>query len=97
MSEKSALALGADTPAPQTKPRPKNAFPEIEDSEESVFLPDFRGETVASVLRMAARDSIVIEIHGSGLAVDQSPVPGTVVVGRHKLVRVSFSDGGREI
>ena len=87
--EQPTFRLGAD---PVSTP----AFPVSNAFGEAVFMPDFRGETVESVRRMAARDSIVIEIHGRGLAIDQSPTPGTVVVGKQKQVRVSFSGGERE-
>ena len=58
-------------------------------------MPDFRGETLASVRRMARLEQISLEVRGDGLAVEQVPTPGTVVSGTRKRVRVSFSGGGQ--
>ena len=56
-------------------------------------MPDFRGETVAGAQRIAAEDSLVLELHGDGrgLAVEQDPAPGTVLVGEELRIRVHFS------
>jgi len=56
------------------------------------FVPDFRGATVDSAIRMAARDSLELELHGDrrGLAVEQHPDPGTVVTGDHPRVKLRF-------
>ena len=58
--------------------------------ESAVMMPDFRGETVASARSMAAREALMIEIIGDGLAIDQDPSPGTVLIGRQKSIRVTF-------
>ncbi|MBW2388740.1 MAG: PASTA domain-containing protein [Deltaproteobacteria bacterium] len=65
-------------------------------SDDPVLMPDFRGETLDSVRRIATRNRLVLEVRGTGLAIDQQPTPGTVVVGSKRHVLVSFSDGGRE-
>jgi len=62
---------------------------------EPLFVPDFRGETVASVRAMAKRERIRIEVRGRGLAVKQHPSPGTIVVGPDRNVWVAFSSDGR--
>ena len=67
----------------------------VENSNEAVVMPDFRGETLASVRRMARLEQISLEVRGDGLAVEQVPTPGTVVSGTRKRVRVSFSGGGK--
>jgi cell division protein FtsI (penicillin-binding protein 3) len=58
-----------------------------------ILLPDFRGETLAAALRMAAQDSLVLELVGNenGLAVDQDPSPGTIVLDRQTPVRIRFT------
>ncbi len=39
-------------------------------------IPDFRGKTIRSVLRIAGERSLDVDIRGSGRAVSQSPSPG---------------------
>jgi cell division protein FtsI (penicillin-binding protein 3) len=58
-----------------------------------ILMPDFRGETVASALRMAAREALTLELIGNerGLAVAQDPSPGTIVMGSQSRVWVRFT------
>jgi cell division protein FtsI (penicillin-binding protein 3) len=60
-----------------------------------LFVPDFRGETVASVRAMAAREKIQLEVRGEGLAIEQQPAPGTIVVHSRRNVWVAFSSEAR--
>jgi cell division protein FtsI (penicillin-binding protein 3) len=62
------------------------------------FVPDFRGETLASALRMAEEGLLELELRGDqrGLAVEQHPDPGTVVVGDRPHVRLRFTLGMEE-
>jgi cell division protein FtsI (penicillin-binding protein 3) len=62
------------------------------------FVPDFRGETAASAIHMADQDSFDLELVGDrrGLAVEQHPVPGTVVTGDRPRVRLRFTLGMEE-
>ena len=63
------------------------------------LVPDFRGETLASAVRMAKEDSLELELQGDprGLAVEQHPGPGTVLTGAKPLVRLRFNqDSQRE-
>ncbi len=60
-----------------------------------LFVPDFRGETVASVRAMAKSEGIRLEVRGRGLAVKQHPSPGTIVVDADRSVWVAFSSDGR--
>ncbi len=60
-----------------------------------VFVPDFRGETVASVRAMATREKIRLEVRGEGLAIKQHPAPGTIVVDPSRNVWVAFSSETR--
>lgn len=62
---------------------------------EPLFVPDFRGETVAAVRELARRERIRLEVRGEGLAIQQHPAPGTIVVGSDRSVRVSFSTESR--
>jgi len=59
-------------------------------SKSAVMIPDYRGETVESVRSMATRDALMIEVVGDGLAIEQEPSPGTVLVGSNKRIRVLF-------
>lgn len=52
------------------------------DSSEPDFdglIPDFRGRTMRSVIRIANRNNIKVDISGSGVAKSQSPKPGEVL------------------
>lgn len=57
------------------------------------LVPDFRGETLTSAQGIAAKASIVLELHGNarGLVVEQRPHPGTVVTGDSPRVRLRFT------
>jgi cell division protein FtsI (penicillin-binding protein 3) len=59
------------------------------------LVPDFRGETLDGARRMAAQDSLTLELEGDrrGLAVEQHPAPGTILVGDQQRVRLRFSAG----
>ncbi|MBW1886296.1 MAG: PASTA domain-containing protein [Deltaproteobacteria bacterium] len=83
----------ASLPAVSAPPAGSAAAPASDDP---VLMPDFRGETLDSVRRIATRNRLILEVRGTGLAIDQQPTPGTVVVGSKRHVLVSFSDGGRE-
>ena len=63
------------------------------DTPGPLFVPDLRGETVAAVRRIARSEHIALEVRGRGLAVEQHPTPGTVVVGSDRSVWVAFSAG----
>ncbi len=59
------------------------------------LVPDFRGETLDSARRMAAEDALVLELEGDrrGLAVEQHPAPGTILVGEELRIKLRFSAG----
>jgi hypothetical protein len=61
----------------------KAAEPEIEEAsgaarsaDRPMAVPDFRGRTVRSVIRLARERSFEVDIIGSGRAVSQKPGPG---------------------
>lgn len=86
----------AAPPVGPSSTRASTALSIVENNNEPVLIPDFRGETVQSVRDMARREAISLEIRGEGLAIHQAPTPGTIVYGVNKRVRVSFStDGGQ--
>jgi hypothetical protein len=85
------------TPLP-AKPVPAETPPAVSAAPrtapiESRLVPDFRGETLASARRIAAEDSLELELEGDsrGLAVEQHPDPGTVVIGHRPRVRLRFT------
>lgn len=88
-------------PSPASSPGEPTATPppsvSAAPAETTHLVPDFRGETLASARRMAAEDSLVLELEGDerGLAVEQHPDPGTVVTGNRPRVRLRFTLGSR--
>jgi hypothetical protein len=62
-----------------------------------VLLPDLRGLTVAEVKAITAQAHLAVEISGSGLAVAQDPLPGTVVAERDARIQVRFEPGAGPI
>ncbi len=62
----------------------------LKDAEQSLnAVPDFSGKTMRAVLRMAAQRSLEVEVKGSGMAVSQSPAPGSAIP-RTKRAAVVF-------
>src|SRR5262249_10834662 len=53
--------------------------PSIPDSAPAFVMPDLRGRGVRAVTQACAQMNLVISLHGSGLAVRQSPVAGAKV------------------
>ncbi|MFP6655026.1 MAG: penicillin-binding transpeptidase domain-containing protein, partial [Myxococcota bacterium] len=66
----------------------------VASSESAIFVPDFYGQTVARVRRIAAIDSLRIRTRGAidGRVVSQLPVPGTLLAGKDRTVRLQFAD-----
>jgi membrane peptidoglycan carboxypeptidase len=101
----SAAAVVARTTRPAPGPPPVAAAPpplavpaaararSPESVARTFLVPDFRGETVDSAVRMAADDALVLELVGDrrGLAVEQHPEPGTVLTGDQPRVRLRFA------
>src|SRR5579872_872380 len=52
-------------------------------------IPDLSGKSLRSVLEESAADGFLVEVHGSGLARSQYPLPGTALR-PHALVQVQF-------
>lgn len=90
---KQAVAVSAVPAVPAVSTAPPPTAPV-----RTLLVPDFRGETVSSALRMAAEDSLVLELEGDerGLAVEQHPQPGTVVTGDRPRVRLRFMRDKRD-
>ena len=57
------------------------------------FVPDFSGHTIEHALRIARAESLVLRIAGArqGRVVSQAPVPGTVLVGEDRTVRLRLA------
>jgi cell division protein FtsI (penicillin-binding protein 3) len=84
-----ATAVAA-VPPPAAEPARAASQPVLSDGQR-VFLPDFRGRTVAEVKAMTAGGPLEVEYVGSGRAVDQEPDPGTILGGRRKRIRIEFA------
>jgi cell division protein FtsI (penicillin-binding protein 3) len=77
--------------APQRLPKNEpTAVPALTRLANRVLLPDLRGLTVAEVKAITAQAHLAIEISGSGRAVAQDPLPGTVVAARDARIQVRF-------
>ncbi|MCB9724556.1 MAG: PASTA domain-containing protein [Spirochaetaceae bacterium] len=78
-------------------PAPRPARPSTLASE-PVFVPDFSGQTISNAMRIAAREALEISTAGAieGRVVSQSPVPGTVLDGPDRTVRLRFAPPPRE-
>jgi cell division protein FtsI (penicillin-binding protein 3) len=78
-------------------PRPAAAFAAAGPREPIVadvaFVPDFSGQTMSHARNLAAGESLEITTHGAieGRVVSQLPVPGTVLVGDDRTVRLRFA------
>jgi len=75
--------------------RPSTARERTERSAVSfdlVFVPDFEGTTMARARRLAASESLDITTLGAieGRVVSQHPIPGTVLEGDDRTVRLRF-------
>ncbi|MBW2497645.1 MAG: penicillin-binding protein 2 [Deltaproteobacteria bacterium] len=57
------------------------------------FVPDFSGHTVDRALRLARRESLILSIRGArnGRVVSQIPVPGTLLDGDDRTVRLQLA------
>jgi cell division protein FtsI (penicillin-binding protein 3) len=78
-------------PAPQPLPEDEpTAVPALTRLADRVLLPDLRGLTVAQVRAITAQAHLAIEISGSGHAVAQDPLPGTVIAARDTRIQVRF-------
>jgi beta-lactam-binding protein with PASTA domain len=57
------------------------------------FVPDFSGQTIDRALRLARAESLILSIRGArtGRVVSQTPVPGTVLDGGDRTVRLRFA------
>ncbi|MCR9097545.1 MAG: penicillin-binding transpeptidase domain-containing protein [bacterium] len=63
-----------------------------DDTFDLVFVPDFEGTTMARARRLAASESLEITTLGAieGRVVSQYPIPGTVLEGSDRTVRLRF-------
>jgi cell division protein FtsI (penicillin-binding protein 3) len=95
--EPAAVSAAAPRPAeparrgaPEAKPAPgpQRELPSFRDR---VLLPDFRGLTVAEVMRITESSGLHVKVSGHGRAVRQDPPPGTVVA-EEEGVRIEFAE-----
>jgi cell division protein FtsI (penicillin-binding protein 3) len=94
---KPATAVAAAPQEPAGAARARAVSQPVLSDGQRVFLPDFRGRTVAEVRAMTAGGPLEVEYVGIGRAVDQEPDPGTILGGRRKRIRIQFSaDAGEE-
>ena len=86
-----AAVTAAGLSPPKSAERGLHAF-------DLVFVPDFQGTTMARARRLAKSESLEITTLGAieGLVVSQSPVPGTVLEGADRTVRLRFEPAREE-
>jgi cell division protein FtsI (penicillin-binding protein 3) len=77
--------------APPSRAASAAAQERVHSDGQRVFLPDFRGRTLAEVKAMTAGGPLEVEFVGSGRAVDQEPDPGTILAGARKRIRIQFA------
>jgi cell division protein FtsI (penicillin-binding protein 3) len=75
------------------KPQPT---PTIVTLDDRLFLPDLIGLSTDQVKRATTRIGLEVEMHGRGLAVSQSPAPGTILAGTTRRVSVRFAPRGED-
>ncbi len=88
-----AVARATAPPAPEARSAELERLTRVGDR---LFLPDFRGLTVAEVRAITAGQALDLEIVGEGRAIDQDPDPGTILAGARKRIRVHFDRDGNE-
>lgn len=83
----------APLPLPRRAPRAAGEL-EIARAGSRLFVPDFRGYSLAQVRQITASQGIPLETQGSGLAIEQHPAPGDILDAdeRHARVFVRFAD-----
>jgi len=84
----------ATVTAPPARPAaPGAAGPRPPESLHPVLVPDFAGQTMSHALRLAQSESLILSALGAtnGRVVSQLPVPGTVLEGDNRTVRLKFS------
>ena len=89
-----ALPAGPARTARVAEARPPSTGrkPALDDTLDLVFVPDFEGTTMARARRIAASESLEITTLGAieGRVVSQHPIPGTVLEGGDRTVRLRF-------
>ena len=81
--------------APAARAAPP-AIERLTSDGQRLFLPDFRGLSVAEVKAITDGASLEVELIGNGRAVDQEPDPGTILAGARKRIRIHFARQGEE-
>ena len=80
--------------APPVRPATRGAAgPTLPESLRPVFVPDFSGQTMTHALQLAQSESLILSALGAtnGRVVSQVPVPGTMLEGANRTVRLRFS------
>jgi cell division protein FtsI (penicillin-binding protein 3) len=85
-------------PPPRPAVAPAAAGPPPSFIEDPTFVPDFSGQTMARARYVAASEALKITTQGAidGRVVSQMPVPGTVLGGNERTVRLRFSSRREE-
>lgn len=76
VSENLSPLIGRPKATPSTPPSQNSS---LNDSGPAYVMPDFRGRGVRAVTQACAQMNLALSLRGSGLAVRQSPSPGTRV------------------
>lgn len=87
VADRLAAGHSRSNPSPRTPSQASSLF------DDPAFVPDFYGQTMARARRVAASESLGITTLGAieGRVVSQRPVPGTLLVGHDRTVRLQFA------
>ncbi len=77
------------------RPRSDERFVLAKDGDR-IVLPDFRGLSMSEVLQITTANSLELQVRGRGQAVEQEPLPGTILVGSDRRIWVRFAQGRGE-
>jgi cell division protein FtsI (penicillin-binding protein 3) len=69
---------------------PPLPLPTVVNLNGRIIVPDFRGLTVAQVMEITAAHDLGVTIFGNGRAVQQAPLPGSIVSHDEEGIRVVF-------
>ncbi len=82
-------------PAVASPPAAASGAVEVVRIGDRLLLPDFRGLSVEEVMRITSKHAVELQLRGRGRAVEQEPLPGTILSGADARVWVRFAHNGK--